>query len=214
MPSPPSSPVERPLTELPARLRIPGPFTDAADGLLPALQTGDPAAFRELVHLLGPRVWRIAIGMLRNEQDAREIVQETFLNVHRHLDRFRGDAPLGAWVGRIAKNAALMRLRSRRRKPETPLDDGDGGPGRELAHPGPGAHSAVEVAQLGERIRAAIEGLPDRYREVLLLADDQEMSMREIADALEISVPNVKTRLHRARLAVRAALDADQLPLD
>jgi RNA polymerase sigma-70 factor (ECF subfamily) len=202
------------LTELPARMRLPAPGADPADALIPALRAGDPGAFRDLVHLLGPRVWRIAIGMLRHEQDAREVVQETFLNVHRHLDRFRGDAPLGAWVGRIAKNAALMRLRTRRRKPETPLDDPDGGPGRELAHPGPGAHSAVEAAQLGERIRAAIERLPDRYREVLLLADDQELSMLEIAQALEISVPNVKTRLHRARLAVRAALEADEVPLD
>jgi RNA polymerase sigma-70 factor (ECF subfamily) len=72
----------------------------------------------------------------------------------------------------------------------------------------------VEAAQLGERIRAAIERLPDRYREVLLLADDQELSMLEIAQALEISVPNVKTRLHRARLAVRAALEADEVPPD
>jgi RNA polymerase sigma-70 factor, ECF subfamily len=187
----------------------PPDFDDSA--LLERLRAGDEAACAEVVHLHSGRIFAIGMSMLRNEQDARDVVQETFLNAFRKLDGFRGDAPFGSWLKRIATNSALMKLRRRRRKPETSLDlppsDGSSeGRERDLVDPRPLSDKLQEDAELGQRIRLAVDGLSDSYREVLVLADYQELSMREIAEILEITVPNVKTRLHRARLAVRAAL--------
>mgnify|MGYP000108742832 CR=1 FL=1 len=194
----------------------PSPDRTEDQALIARIQAQEPGAFAELVHTYTRKVYSIGISMLRNEQDARDVVQETFLNVHRRLDTFRGDASLSSWIGRIATNNALMKLRTRRRKPETSL---------EISVPGAPASERVERViidkqpiadklsldkELGERIRASVEELPDKYREVLVLADYREMSMRDIATALDITIPNVKTRLHRARLRVRETL-ADYL---
>ncbi len=184
-------------------------FDDSA--LLERLRAGDDDAYAEVVHLHSGRIFAIGMSMLRNEQDARDVVQETFLNAFRKLDGFRGDAPFSSWLKRIATNSALMKLRRRRRKPETSLElpatDGSGERReRDLVDSGPLSDKLQQDAELGQRIRLAVDGLSDSYREVLVLADYQELSMREIAEILEITVPNVKTRLHRARLAVRAAL--------
>ncbi len=187
----------------------------AADrALLDRIEAGDPAAFPELVHRYSPKVYSIGRAMLRNEQDARDVVQETFLNVHRRLDSFRGEAALGSWIGRIATNNALMKLRTRRRKPETSLElelggrDGSERRDRDIVDPQPRSDAQAVNRELGERIRAAVDTLRPKYREVLVLADYQELSMKEIAEALDLTVPNVKTRLHRARLAVREQLAA------
>ena len=180
--------------------------------LVDRVRAGDPVAFASLVHRYSGRLYGLARGMLRDEQDARDVVQETFLHVHRRLDGFRGDSSFRTWLFRIATNAALMRLRRRRRKPESSLDEpapwseGDEGGPREVADLRPLADQVHQDRELGEQIRAAVQALPETYREVLLLADYQQLSMLEIAQVLGISVPNVKTRLHRARLAVRASL--------
>ncbi len=194
----------------------PSPDRSKDQALIARIQSGEPGAFAELVHRYTRKVYSIGIGMLRNEQDARDVVQETFLNVHRRLDSFRGDASLASWIARIATNNALMKLRTRRRKPETSL---------ELNIPGQPSSERVERViidrqpladklsldkELGERIRSSVEELPEKYREVLILADYRELSMREVADTLGITIPNVKTRLHRARLRVRETL-ADYL---
>ena len=198
-------------------------LADDSDEALVALARGedggapDSSAFAALVHRYSGRLYGLAQGMLRNEQDARDVVQETFLQVHRRLDGFRGEASFKTWLFRIATNGALMKLRRRRRKPETTLElpeldaaDPTSAAGRsaprELSDPRPLADQVHEQAELGARIRAAVDALPEGYRQVLILADYQHLSMQEIARALELTVPNVKTRLHRARLAVRATL--------
>lgn len=178
---------------------------------LDRLRARDEDAFRVLVHHFSGKVYAIGMSMLRNEQDARDVLQETFLNVHRRIDTFRGEAALGSWIGRIATNNALMKLRTRRRKPETSLDiQVPGGDGetkeREIVDFRPLADKVGENKELGEQIRRAVDNLPENYRMVLVLADYREMSMKEIAEALDLTVPNVKTRLHRARLAVRQQL--------
>jgi RNA polymerase sigma-70 factor, ECF subfamily len=190
----------------------PSPDRSEDQALIARIQAGAPSAFAELVHRYTRRVYSIGISMLRNEQDARDVVQETFLNVHRRLDTFRGEASLSSWIGRIATNNALMKLRTRRRRPEASL---------EINVPGQASSERVERViidkkpladkmsldkELGERIRASVDELPEKYREVLVLADYRELSMRDIADALDITIPNVKTRLHRARLRVRETL--------
>lgn len=178
------------------------------------LRSGDDGAFAQVVQLYSGKVYAIGLSMLRNEQDARDVVQETFLNVHRRIDSFRGEAPLGSWIGRIATNNCLMRLRTRRRKPEVSVEvvgpryADDGHHAMEIEDWRPLADEQRVTQELGEQIRAAVDDLPASYREVMLLADYQHLSMAEIAAELDLTVPNVKTRLHRARLAVREALAA------
>lgn len=189
---------------------------EADQVLVSRILAKEPGAFAELVRLYSAKVYSIGIAMLRSEQDARDVVQETFLNVHRRLYTFRGDAALSSWIGRIATNNSLMKLRTRRRKPETSLDielkssDGVERRQREIVDPAALADENAEHRELGQRIRAAVDALSPAYREVIVLADYSEMSMKDIASALDLTVPNVKTRLHRARLSVRAAL-ADYL---
>ncbi|RME26783.1 MAG: sigma-70 family RNA polymerase sigma factor [Deltaproteobacteria bacterium] len=189
------------------------PFSDASDeALVEAIRAGHEEAFPVLVHRYSGRIYAIGVSMLRNEQDARDVVQETFLNVHRKLDGFRGDSSFKTWICRIATNNALMKLRRRRRKPETSLlvkeisGSGEESRERDVVDLRPLADKVHEDRELGTQIREAVAGLPEKYREVLILADYQHMSMKEIAETLDLTVPNVKTRLHRARLQVRDAL--------
>ncbi len=189
------------------------------DALVARLKAGDDTAFTVLVHRHSGRVYGIGLSMLRNEQDARDVVQDTFLNVYRRIDSFRGEAPFKSWLGRIATNNALMKLRTRRRKPEVSLQirspkfNDDGQHERDIVDFSPLADKISESRELGQRIRETVERLPDKYRTVLVLADYQQLSMKQIAELLDLTVPNVKTRLHRARLAVRESL-ADYLSGD
>ena len=186
------------------------PATDEA--LLEGVRAGDGRAFEALAERYAARVHGLARSVLKNDQDAQDVVQETFLSMHRHLEGYRGDAPFWPWLRRIAANHALMRLRRRRRKPETSLEierptfDADGAHTREIRDVAPLADQVRQDAELGARIRDAIEALPEAYRIVLVLADYEDRSMQEIASALDLTVPNVKTRIHRARLAVREVL--------
>ncbi len=195
--------------------KTPGGTEGSAEAeLVRRVQSGDREAFGELVHRYTGKLYAISMSMLRNEQDARENVQASFLNAWRGITNYRGDSSIGSWLGKIASNNALMRLRTRRRKPESPLDpvgpgfDGEGHHERPVVDWSPLADKLREDKELGEGIRRAVEALPESYRTVVVLADYQEMSMKEIAEILDISVPNVKTRLHRARLALREALDS------
>ena len=187
------------------------PATDEA--LLEGVRAGDGRAFQALAERYAGRLHGLARSVLRNEQDAQDVVQDTFLSMHRHLESYRGDSPFWPWLRRIAANHALMRLRRRKRKPETSLEierptfDADGAHTREIKDVAPLADEVRADAELGARIRQAIEALPEAYRIVLVLADYEDRSMQEIASLLDLTVPNVKTRIHRARLAVREALE-------
>lgn len=186
---------------------------DAEDrALVLAARAGAVSAFSALFRRHASRVYSITQGMLRSEAEAQDAVQDTFLAAWRNLHTFREDASFYAWIGRIATNTALMRLRHRRRHPEEPLElrgprfAEDGHFERPVVDWTPRADQALEREELGARLRGAVDQLPERYRVVLLLADYEHRTMREIAEDLELSVPAVKTRLHRARLAVREAL--------
>jgi RNA polymerase sigma-70 factor (ECF subfamily) len=181
--------------------------------LLAQLRAGDGAAYERWVRASAPRLLRVTRRLLRNEQDAQDVTQDAFLNAFRHLDSFDGGARLSTWLHRIAVNAALMKLRSKRRHPEESIDD------RLPRFDAAGEHehapwawaargdAALGSAELRKAVRAAIDELPDLYRDVLLLRDIEELSTEEAASALGITVAALKTRLHRARLALRERLD-------
>lgn len=180
--------------------------------LVAASQNGDTAAFAELVRRYESKVFRLGLKMLRNEQDAEDVLQETFVNVYRHLDDFRGDAEFSTWIYRIATNASLMRIRSRRPTAslDEPADSGDspGDPAspRELVDWSATPEEVLLNGETRSQMDAALARLPATLRSVFVLRDIQGLSVAETAHALNISEPNVKTRLHRARLALRDAL--------
>ena len=183
--------------------------------LLARAQAGDMSAFEALVGKHEEKVYGLALRMTRSEADAAEITQDTFLSAYQHLSEFRGEAAFGSWVHRIAANNALMRLR--RQKVVDIVSDELAGPEfteRGSLADGPEsdwskrADDKILEDELGRAIQAATDALPEGYREVFLLKDVEGLSYEEISEMVGISVPAVKSRLHRARLALRGAIDA------
>ena len=180
--------------------------------LIERLRDGDDAAFEELVRAQSGRMLAVARRFLP-EEDARDAVQDAFLNVTKSIHSFRGNARLSTWLHRIVVNASLMRIRTRKRKPEESIEEllprflEDGHQAEPAA---PWKESALELMERDEvraKVRDAIQQLPEGYRAVLLLRDIEERDTEETAELLGISTGNVKVRLHRARQALRGLLD-------
>jgi RNA polymerase sigma-70 factor (ECF subfamily) len=193
----------------PARARTERP---EEEGLLAALRDGDEAAYETLVRTQSGRMLAVARRFMANEDDAREAVQEAFVSAFRAMDRFEGDARLSTWLHRIVVNACLMKLRTRRRKPEESIDEllpsfADNGHLQVSGAGWDGADRLIERGETRSLVRGAIERLPDAYRTVLLLRDIEEFDTEQTAEALGLSKAAVKTRLHRARQALRQLLD-------
>ncbi len=191
-----------------------GPPPDETGRLVVALRRGDPAAFETVVRDHSPALLAAARRILRNEEDAREALQDAFVSAFKAIGSFEGGARLSTWLHRIAINAALMKLRARRRRPETSIEEllprfqADG---HQVVPNEPWAEPPNELASRKETralVRRMIEELPDSYRTVLLLRDLEELSTEEVARMLEVTPNAVKIRLHRARQALRAKLDA------
>jgi RNA polymerase sigma-70 factor (ECF subfamily) len=181
--------------------------------LIERLKAGDNAAFDELVRVAGGRMLAVARRMMGREEDAQDAVQEAFLSAFKSLDRFDGRSQLTTWLHRITVNACLMKLRSQRRRPERAIEDflptfvEDGHQTRNSAAWKPNAADGIERGETRELVRAKINELPEQYRVVLMLRDIEELSTEETAAALDMTVNAVKTRLHRARQALRTLLD-------
>ena len=187
--------------------------TDSA--LIECLRARDATALETLMERHGSRVYRVAFGITRNHAEAEEVAQDVFLTLFRKIDLFEGRAALGTWLYRVAANAALIKRRGKRAEVETSLesclpafrDDGHrqgdrtfliadwSSPERELL--------SGEARQILDR---ALEQLPDHYRALVVLRDVEELSNEEVAEMLGESVSSVKSRLHRARMALREIL--------
>jgi len=181
--------------------------------LLERLRAGEEGAYEELVRAHGGRMLAVARRFLPAEEDARDAVQDAFLSAFRSIDRFEGQARLSTWLHRIVVNAALMKLRTRRRKPEQSIEEllpgfHEDGHLERPASPWrvPGLDGA-ERAELRELLLGSIRSLPESYRNVILLRDIEDLDTEETAELLGISTGAVKTRLHRARLALREFLE-------
>jgi RNA polymerase sigma-70 factor (ECF subfamily) len=193
---------------------VDGPAADAGGdaALLARLRAGDGDAFEELVRLQTARLLGVARRLVTSEEDAREVVQETFVSAFRALGGFKGEARLSTWLHRIAVNTALMKLRAQRRRPEEPIEHwlptfrDDGHHVERFQSWTESAERTLERADLREEVRCAIDRLPAGHRTVLLLRDIEEMEAAEVAALLGISTNAVKIRLHRARQALRALL--------
>jgi RNA polymerase sigma-70 factor (ECF subfamily) len=178
------------------------------NALLKRLKEGDRAAFARLVEEYSPRIYGQALRMMQDPAEAEEILQETFLQVVKNIENFRGQSQLGTWLYRIATNQALMRLR-RKRPPSLPLED-VGQDGLETLLPIADWSKRPEAELLDqearEQMERAIAELPDSLRVVFLMRDVQGLSTAETAEALDLSLSAVKSRLLRARLGLRNRL--------
>ncbi|MBP7777397.1 MAG: sigma-70 family RNA polymerase sigma factor [Acidobacteria bacterium] len=186
---------------------------DDEQALLTGLRAGDADAYETLVRTTSARLLAVARRIVGSEEDARDVLQEAYTSAFRALGRFEGQAKLSTWLHRIVVNTALMRLRSRKRKPEESIDallpvfKDDGHQMQAGAEWADGADVALERAETRTFVRAQIDKLPDTYRTVLLLRDIEELSTSDVASMLSTSENAVKIRLHRARQALRALLD-------
>lgn len=177
----------------------------------------DPGAFRLIIKTHNQRLYRIARGVVRNDAEAEDIVQEAYMRAFASLDSFRGDASLSTWLSRIVINEALGRLRKRKRivaMPENPdaqiirfpLNSND-------LNPGDDPERTMAQRQILGLVERATDSLPDVYRTVFVARVIEGLSIEETADLLGIRPETVKTRLHRARALVRKALDDEIGPV-
>jgi len=179
--------------------------TDAE--LLALMRRGEPAAFAALMRQNNRRLYRLARSIVRDESEAEDVVQETYVRALANLDAFRGEASLTTWLARIAANEALGRLR--RRRPTVDLAQVD----NVVALPGVGAAINPENVAARREIRRVIERavdeLPANFRTVFMLRAVEQMSIEETAALLGIPAETVKTRFHRANRQLRQALSAE-----
>ncbi|MGD9906311.1 MAG: sigma-70 family RNA polymerase sigma factor [Vicinamibacterales bacterium] len=175
--------------------------------VLDGMRRGDDDAYEQVFRRYGGRMLATARRLLGNDEDARDAVQEAMLSAFRAVGRFEGGAQIGTWLHRIVVNAALMRMRSRRRKPEASIDEllpdyQADGHRLLVAEHDPYPDQLVERDQLLGLLRACVHELPESYRQVYLLRDVEELSNEEVALAMGLTPNAVKIRLHRARQAL------------
>jgi len=186
--------------------------------LVHALRQGEEWAFETMVRVYGGRLFAVARRICSNEDDARDVLQSAYLSAFRALANFEGSCQLSTWLHRIVVNAALMRLRVRRRKPEDSIEAllpaflEDGHHVEEFAEWSMPADRLLEREDLRATVRDCIARLPDQYRQVLMLRDIEELSTDEAARLLGITATATKVRLHRARQALSTLLRREFAP--
>ncbi len=177
------------------------------------VRAGDLATFERLVREHGGVLLAVARRILRNDDEAKEAVQDAFVSAFRSCRRFEGGSRVSTWLHRIVVNACLMRLRHRHRQREVSIDAWlprflpDGHHEAAFVDWSNAAYERLEREEVRAAVRACIDQLPDRYRTVLVMRDIEDVAVTDIAAALEISDQAVHMRLHRARQALRTLLD-------
>jgi RNA polymerase sigma-70 factor (ECF subfamily) len=180
--------------------------------LAAAIRAGDEQAFETLIRSQGGRLLAVARRILGNDDDAREAVQEAFISAYRAREQFQAQSKLSTWLHRIVVNAALQKLRVRKRRAEDAIEDllphflADGHHLERFTAWTEPPDQTVARHETAELVRQAIDQLPETYRTVLLLRDIEGLSTEESATALQTTANAVKIRLHRARMALRTLL--------
>jgi RNA polymerase sigma-70 factor (ECF subfamily) len=191
----------------------PAPVTEAPSDeldLVARAKSGDGSAFSVLTSRYEGKIFRLAMNITQNREDAEDVLQEAFLKAYEHLNQFQGNSKFYTWVVRIAVNQALMKLRKRKSDRTVSLDEqidtGEDMVIREVAAWDPDPEQRYSQTELNTILTEAIDGLLPIYRTVFTLRDVDGLSTEETAEALELSVPAVKSRLLRARLQLRDKL--------
>ena len=186
------------------------PPADEAD-LIARVKAGDAAACERLVRTYGGKMLSVARRFLKSDEDAHDAIQDAFISAFRFIGNFEGQSKLSTWLHRIVVTTCLMRIRAERRHVSIesllPTYDETGHRTRHVEPWDAGALDHAMTAELRAQVRACIDQLPPRYREVVLLRDIEELDTDETAKLLNCTPGNVKTRLHRARQALRTLLE-------
>ena len=173
-------------------------------------RAGDAAAFNSLVERYERKIYRLAKNITQNDEDAEDVLQDTFLKAYEHLPDFQGNSKFYTWLVRIGVNEALMKLRKRKTDRTVPLDEpvdtGEETVVREIAVWDEDPEKKYSQEELGQILNEAVQSLKPAFRTVFVLRDIEELSTEETARTLNISVPAVKSRLLRARLQLREKL--------
>jgi RNA polymerase sigma-70 factor (ECF subfamily) len=171
---------------------------------------GDATAFSTLLNRYESKIFRLAMNITQNREDAEDVLQEAFLKAYEHLDQFQGNSRFYTWIVRIAVNQALMKLRKRKTDRSVSLDEqidtGEDTVVREIASWDPDPEQQFSQDELHTILTEAVDQLAPIYRAVFVLRDVDGLSTEETADALDLSIPAVKSRLLRARLQLREKL--------
>lgn len=207
--------VVRPTTGKGPSVNAPGPVLPVRDAeLLEQCRRGDGAAFERLVRKYQDRIFNTCWRMSGNRADAEELTQETFVRAFQAIGRFDGRSEFFTWLYRIATNLAISHQRKRSRSSAGSLDrspprgavEHGGGAATRAAGSGPSPEERALATERGEQVIAALAELDEEHRAVVVLRDVESLDYEQIADILEVPVGTVKSRLHRARMALRARL--------
>lgn len=178
--------------------------------LVAEAKSGDGSAFEELVNRYERKIYRLGLRLMGNEQDAEDVLQETFLKAFEHLKDFREDSRFYTWLVRIAVNEGLMKLRKRRADKAGPIEDAVDEEGqfmpREFRDWKPDPEQQLGQKEMEDVLLSAARALPPSLRAVFFLRDVEELSTEETADALGLTIGAVKARLFRARFQLRERL--------
>lgn len=178
--------------------------------LVKLAQDGDNRAFDELVRRYENKVYRLAFKILRHEDDAGEALQDAFLSAYRGLKNFKADSTFSTWLYRVATNAALMKYRKRRDghvSLEQSQSHDEDAEGLQIADWSALPDDDLLTGELDEILSEGLDRLPDELREVFVMRDIEGLSNSDVAERLRLTVPAVKSRLHRARLQLRDRLN-------
>jgi RNA polymerase sigma-70 factor (ECF subfamily) len=179
--------------------------------LVAEARAGRPEAFTELVNRYQRHIYRLALNITHNREDAEDVLQESFLKAYSHLHQFQGNSRFYTWLVRIAVNEALMKLRKRHADKSVSVDDvvetDDDLMPREIVEWRDTPEQRYAKVELQDILNEAIEGLEPAFRTVFVLRDVEDFSTEETAQLLNLSVPAVKSRLLRARLKLRHRLN-------
>lgn len=178
------------------------------------VQRGDRTAFKELFDRYHQRAYAVAYGVVKNEQDALDVVQDAFVKVHRHIDNFQGAASFYTWLYRIVTNLAIDHVRRNKKGKDLDYDDDVGREDEDVAGDGSmlprmldgNPSKTVRRSELGRRIQQALEELPEYHRVVILLRELEGLSYEEMAEVLEVPKGTIMSRLFHARRKMQSTL--------
>jgi RNA polymerase sigma-70 factor (ECF subfamily) len=179
-------------------------------GLVNQFKKGDLTAFEEIISRYEAKVMNLALRFTRNQEDAEEVMQDVFTTVYRKIDGFRGQSAFSSWLYRIVVNAAFMKLRKKKQSQTISMEDLAPAVKQYCMERDHAAHThshgVAVTRELQEVLQKAIDRLPDQYRAVFVLRDVDGLSNQETGEILDLSIPAVKSRLHRSRIMLRKKL--------
>ncbi len=178
--------------------------------LVDSFKAGDISAFEEIVSRYEAKVMNLSLRFTRNQEDAEEVLQDVFTTVYRKIDGFRGQSAFSSWLYRIVVNAAFMKLRNKKQNQAISMEDLAPAVKQYCIERDdaawPHSHNVAVTRELQEVLQKAIDRLPDQYRAVFVLRDVDGLSNQETGQILDLSIPAVKSRLHRSRIMLRKKL--------